>query len=104
METSEFEIFELNDTRYRTTINKKFAQRKSWIPHDPNKIISVIPGTIEEIFVHENQKIKKGECMLILEAMKMKNRINAPKDCTIEKIHISTGDKLPKGALLLEIL
>ena len=45
--------------------------------------------------------MKKGDKLLIYEAMKMKNIITAPFDATVKKINVAEGEKLPKGYLLI---
>lgn len=89
--------------KYRTTLTKKFLERKTWKAPDPNEIISHIPGEVSEIMVKEGDIVAKGEKMIIYEAMKMKNIITAPFDAQIIKVAVNQGDKLPKGALLVKL-
>ena len=46
------------------------------------------------------QAVKKGDIILVLEAMKMENDIVAPQDGTIASINVSTGDSVESGAVL----
>lgn len=87
--------------RYRTMLTRKFAERKKWVAPDPNEIVSHIPGVVAAIYVKEGQKVKKGEKLMIYEAMKMKNIITAPFDGTIRSIAAQEGTNLPKGAILM---
>lgn len=87
--------------RYRTMLTRKFAERKKWVAPDPNEIVSHIPGVVAAIYVKEGQKVKKGEKLMIYEAMKMKNIITAPFDGTIKSIAAQEGTNLPKGAILM---
>ncbi len=87
--------------RYRTMLTRKFAERKKWVAPDPNEIVSHIPGVVAAIYVKEGQKVKKGEKLMIYEAMKMKNIITAPFDGTIRSIAVQEGANLPKGAILM---
>ncbi len=87
--------------RYKTKLTKKYAERKAWKEPNPNEINSIIPGSVTEILVKEGDKVKRGEKLLIYEAMKMKNIIAAPFDAEIVKINIEIGSKLPKGHLLI---
>jgi len=95
--------FDIDGTLYQTELTKKFENRKMWKKPDPKQIKSFIPGTIVEIFVKEGQKVKAGEGLMILEAMKMKNRIEMPFDGIIKKIHVTEGVKVPNRLLMLEI-
>ncbi len=90
-------------TDYKTTVNKMYLNRKKWEKPDPRKVISYIPGTILEMFVKEGQEVEEGEVMLLLEAMKMCNKITAPFAGKIAKIHVEIGQKVPKGYLILEV-
>jgi len=89
-------------TRYRTRLTKKYENKKKWELPNRNVIKALIPGTVEKIFAVEGQEVKEGDKMLILEAMKMKNRIMFPYDGIVKKIHVKTGDRLSKGHILVE--
>jgi biotin carboxyl carrier protein len=93
----------LDDTLYETSFTKKFLDRKPYQKNDPGKITAFIPGIIRKVFVYEGKRSKKGESLLILEAMKMENNVKAPADVVIKKIHIKEGDIVVKNQLILEI-
>ena len=62
-----------------------------------------MPGIILSVNVEENQAVKEGETLLILEAMKMENAITAPKDGIIKSIYAKSGETAEKGELLIEM-
>ena len=62
-----------------------------------------MPGKVVKITVEEGQTVKKGETVLILEAMKMENEIKSGIDGTVKAIHVSEGDALEENVLMLEI-
>ena len=93
----------IDGVKYRTRYNKKFENRKKWSSPDSNKIISVIPGTILKLCVNEGERVSAGDEMLVLEAMKMKNRILFPKDGTVKAVRVKEGEKIPKGFLMVEM-
>lgn len=93
----------IDGTKYRTQFNYKFENRRTWQNPDNRKITSSIPGTVIKIFVEEGQEVMAGEQMLILEAMKMKNKILFSVDGVIGKIHVKEGEKIPKDHLLVEL-
>lgn len=66
------------------------------------KLYSVISGTIREIFVKPGDKVKEGQPVLILEAMKMRNRIPAEYDGVVKKVNVKVDQKVPKKHLLVE--
>lgn len=65
-----------------------------------NKINSPMPGKIVSIKANVGQALKKGDVILILEAMKMENEIVAPQDGTVASIHVFTGQSVEAGTLL----
>jgi biotin carboxyl carrier protein len=91
----------VDDTIYKTNLTDKFLRRKAWEKPDDNFVYAFIPGTVIKLFVKNGQTVKKGEKLLILEAMKMKNKILAEKAGKIEKVHIQNGDVVTKGQLLI---
>ncbi len=68
-----------------------------------NSIKAPMPGIILSVNVKENQEVKEGETLLILEAMKMENAISAPKDGIIKSIIAKSGETVDKGELLIEM-
>jgi len=68
-----------------------------------NQIYSPMPGTIASVAVEEGQAVKRGETLLILEAMKMENEVPAVRDGTVKKIHVARGTEVGAGTLLVEL-
>lgn len=64
---------------------------------------SPLPGVILELKVKEGEEVKKGQTVLILEAMKMENNINAHKDGKVTAINVKPGDSVLEGADLVII-
>ncbi len=67
------------------------------------KVLSPLPGTILDIKVAEGQAIQAGECVVILEAMKMENEIPSDFAGTVTKILIDKGAVVQSGDVLAEI-
>ena len=65
-------------------------------------LLAPMPGKIVSINVKDGQKIKSGENLLILEAMKMENLITATKDTKIKKINIKENDAVEVDQILIE--
>lgn len=93
----------INTTLYKTRLSEKFRNRKSYEPVNPHLITSFIPGTIVEVMVKEGQKVSKGDELLILDAMKMQNRLKSPADAIVKSISVEKGARVPKGTILLEL-
>lgn len=64
---------------------------------------SPLPGVILDIKVKEGETVKKGQTIIILEAMKMENNINANKDGKITAIKVNKGDSVLEGTDLVVI-
>ena len=67
------------------------------------KVEAPMQGLVVGVNVSPGQKVKAGETLIVLEAMKMENPIVAPVDGTVEGIHISKGDTVETGALLISL-
>ena len=66
-------------------------------------ISSPMPGTIMSIDVKVGQAVKKGDILVILEAMKMENEIMAPHDATVAAVHVNKGDSVESGTALVSL-
>lgn len=97
-----FDTFHLNDMNYKTHFLPKFIGRIPYQEKDPKKIVAFIPGKIKKIFVKKGKKVKEGDRLLILEAMKMNNNIFSPMKGTIKEVYVTTGISVAKNALLVE--
>lgn len=62
-----------------------------------------MPGVILGVHVREGERIKAGDKVLTIEAMKMENVIQAPYDGTVKKIHISINDAVLEDDRLIEL-
>ncbi len=89
--------------KYNTEITKKFENRKVWKGRDLKKIYTLIPGTIIDVLVKKGQNVKKGETLLILEAMKMQNLITMPFDGKIKSVYVKPDETIPRSYLMVEI-
>ncbi len=69
-----------------------------------NAIVAPMPGTINAIKVTSGQQVKKGDVLIILEAMKMENEIYADKDGKVGQIFVQKGASVQTGAPLVELL
>ena len=97
------EYLNINGSLYQTRISSKFKKRKPYRSADPRIILSFIPSTVIDIFIQAGQDVKKGDILIILDAMKMQNRLKSPVEGLIKRIHMKKGDRVPKGVLLVEI-
>ena len=59
-----------------------------------------MPGNILKVNVSAGQAVKKGDVLMILEAMKMENEICAPADGTVASVNVNSGATVESGAVL----
>jgi len=67
------------------------------------KVNAPMPGTVLDVKVSVGQKVKNGETLLILEAMKMENEIASPADGTVASINVSKGTSVSTGDLMISL-
>lgn len=63
-------------------------------------VTAPMPGNILKVNVTAGQAVKKGDVLMILEAMKMENEILAPADCTVASVNTTAGTTVEAGAVL----
>ena len=63
-------------------------------------VAAPMPGKILGVKASAGQAVKKGQVLLVLEAMKMENEIVAPQDGTVATINVNVGDSVEPGATL----
>ena len=101
-------IFELNGyPRHTTVTNKALAvnavTKTKADPADPTQVGAPMPGMVASIAVSVGQKVKEGETLVTLEAMKMFAAISAPAAGTVQEICIKIGDNVESKDLLVRL-
>ena len=64
---------------------------------------SPLPGTVLDVKVSVGQTVKKGDVVMLIEAMKMENEINASKDGKITNVYVAKGAKVEQGSPLFDL-
>ncbi|MFP3919155.1 pyruvate carboxylase [Lysinibacillus telephonicus] len=72
-------------------------------PSNPNQIGATMPGTVLKVVVSKGSTVKRGDHLLITEAMKMETTVQAPKDGVVKEVYASAGDAISTGDLLIEL-
>ena len=72
--------------------------------HQPGGVCAPMPGKVAALFVSQGQTVRKGEKLLVLEAMKMEHTICAPFDATVSALYFEVGEQvmMSNDLLLLE--
>lgn len=68
-----------------------------------NMILAPMPGIILDVHVKEDDSVKEGDYLVVLEAMKMENTLTAPHDGIVKAVNIKAGETVNKNQLLIEM-
>jgi biotin carboxyl carrier protein len=72
-------------------------------PHAAQALVAPMPATVIKILATPGSAVKKGDTLIILEAMKMELPLRAPSDGTVRAIHCHEGDLVPPDTTLVEL-
>lgn len=72
-------------------------------PSNLNHIAATMPGTVLKVAVSLGSKVRRGEHLLITEAMKMETTVQAPRDGVVKEILVKEGESISTGDLLIEL-
>ena len=88
------DVERVESTRFRpATLEKKIDSTVS----------ALLPGQITKVMVNDGEKVKRGQVLMILEAMKMENEITAPIDGIVNDVKVREGQLVSKNDLLIEL-
>ena len=102
----EVERLAVNPTRTTTEPEKKISAETAAIKPTSSQVYelkSPLPGVIFEMYVKVGDTVSKDQVLLILEAMKMENNIQAEQAGVVEKIFYNNGDAVMEGDVILTI-
>jgi biotin carboxyl carrier protein len=88
-------ILDEKTARFLQNANNQTTARKS------EMLVAPMPGLIVKVEVEPGQTVKKGQGLIIMEAMKMENELRAAHDCVIGEIKIQTGQIVDKAQALI---
>lgn len=87
----------IKDDSIKSTVKQKIKADKT----DAKQIGATMPGTVVKILVQKGEKVKKGDHLMITEAMKMETTIQAPFSGEIKEIHVTNGEAIQPEDLLI---
>ncbi len=100
-------FFELNGQSRQIRVPREGATAVAKRPRaddkNPNQIGAPMPGMVVRVALAEGASVKKGEALVVLEAMKMETVIAAPRDATIKAIHVKAGIPVDAHELMIEL-
>lgn len=101
-------LVKVNGTKYELKIADKFDELLKNLGMDNlsakkvNNIKAPMPGLVLNILVDNGTVVKKGDALIVLEAMKMENILKSPTDGTVKKISVKKGVAVEKNQVLIE--
>ena len=90
----------VNGNVYEVTVEEGFTGKASAPAAGSITVSAPMPGKILGVKTSVGAAVKKGQVILILEAMKMENEIVAPEDGTVASVNVSVGEMVEPGATL----
>lgn len=125
--TEDFARIIVNDTEYEVTL-KEFGRKHAASPRPVERsatpaakapkeakrspvgvndnaegVKSPLPGLIIDVLVKEGDSVKAGQNLIMMEAMKMENQIQAPYDGTVKKVFVNKGDSVAEDDVLVDL-
>lgn len=101
-------LIKVNGTKYELKVADKFDELLKNLGMDNlaakkvNNIKAPMPGLVLNILVEDGTVVKKGDALIVLEAMKMENILKSPTDGTVKKISVKKGLAVEKNQILIE--
>lgn len=101
-------FFNLNGQRREIVVNDKSVQstivhRKKAEPTDKNQYGATMSGSVLQVLVKKGDHVKKGDVLMITEAMKMETAIEARFDGVVDHLYVHPGETIQSGDLLIEL-
>lgn len=99
----------INQTVYHVLVRDKYDEllRELGMDNANTKLAADVkapmPGLVLNVMVEPGQLIKKGDAIVVLEAMKMENILKASADGEVKKIHVKKGDKVEKNQVMVNL-
>lgn len=85
-----------------TDLDKRVRAMSGGRKRDTKRVLkSEMPGVVKQVYVKAGQEVKAGDPLLILEAMKMENKIKAAGDGVIKNVHVDAGQQVAVQAQLI---
>lgn len=94
---------EFNSSSSATNASSATTTKPAAAAASGKPVVAPLPGTINEIKVKVGDKVNAGDTVVVLEAMKMQNNIDAETSGTIASINVNKGDAVMEGDTLVTI-
>ncbi len=100
-------VITLNGVRYSVVVSDRYdllLERLGIDQQSAQKTVSIkapMPGLVLSVNTAVGSKVREGDTLIVLEAMKMENSLKAPGEATVSSIHVAVGDAVEKGESLV---
>ncbi len=100
-------IIRVNGNKYTVQLKDKYDELLEKLGMNNTSAAKIkdikapMPGLVVDIRVKEGDEIKKGDALVVLQAMKMENILKCPADVTIKRIHVKKDDAIEKNQLII---
>jgi biotin carboxyl carrier protein len=101
-------VLKINGNKYTVELKDQYDELLEKLGMDSssdlkvNKVKAPMPGLVLDVCVSEGTEVKKGDALLVLEAMKMENILKSPGEGTVKKIIVKKGTAVEKNQVLME--
>ncbi len=89
----------IKDESIKSSVNAKVKAD----PKNEGHIAATMPGTVIKVILEKGDKVKRGDHLMITEAMKMETTVQAPFDGTVKAVYVQNGEAISTGDLLVEL-
>lgn len=98
-----YELTKIEQTAYTAQDLEFQSESTSSREEQEGDVVSPMPGRIVKILVEEGELVEMGQDLIVVEAMKMENRIGAPYAGRVTRIHFQEGDQVSHGTPLVDL-
>lgn len=101
-------VLKINSAKYNLSLKDKYDELLHQLGMDNlnskkvSEVKAPMPGMVLNVMVEEGAEVKKGDVLIVLEAMKMENILKSPSDGTVKKIHAIKGSAVEKNQILIQ--
>ena len=97
------ELESVEETASTLEVNEKKEEVVKASTGEGNEVLSPIQGNVINVLVKVGQKVKKGDVLVLIEAMKLENEVNSPFDGEVVEVLVDKGNNVTSDQLLMKI-
>ena len=97
------DLVEVGNSEFKNDSSPQSRKDRKLRPTHDGCVTTAMPGTVIDIKVNVGDQVNAGDALIVIEAMKMENEIQAPKSGTVIGVHIAKGQSISPDQTLIEI-